>query len=224
MRMPPRDILESYQNPSVESQSGMRAKSGRYAGSKAKVHHTAPSYHAQAGSATSFYIFTGRVGNSDVCIVFSPGKKNENHENCDPGFLPGKASPLMRKLDHLLAAAVKVCGIVPKYSIVPVVLVQGKWITDTEVSKLGLHSSLVFAIHRFLRRILLAALGARLLTNHHRDGTRRAHKICRSFPISSGGGHFGPLGYTIFRGTWGPFFPLAICRVLVATVGGAVRR
>ena len=75
MRMPPRDILESYQNPSVESQSGMWAKSGSHTGSKAKVHHTAPSYHAQAGSATSFYIFTGRVGNSDVCIIFFPEKE-----------------------------------------------------------------------------------------------------------------------------------------------------
>ena len=79
-RMPPRDILESYQNPSVESQSGMWAKSGSHTGSKAKAHHTAPSYHAQAGSATSFYIFTGRVGKSDECIFFSPAKKNENHE------------------------------------------------------------------------------------------------------------------------------------------------
>ena len=177
-RMPPRDILESYQNPSVESQSGMWAKSGSHTGSKAKVHHTAPSYHAQAGSATSFYIFTGRVGKSGVCIFFSPAKKNENHENCDPGFLPGKARPLIRKLDHLLAAAVKVRGIVPKYCIVPVVLVQGKCFTESEVSKLGLHSSLVVTKHHFLRGILLATLGARLFRNHHRNGTGRAHKMC----------------------------------------------
>ena len=70
----------------------MWAKSGGHTGSKAKVHHTAPSYHAQAGSATSFYIFTGRAGNSDVCIFFSPGKeKMKIMKNCDPGFLSGKA-------------------------------------------------------------------------------------------------------------------------------------
>ena len=60
-----------------------------------------------------------------------------------PDVLPGKAQPLVRKLDNLLAA-VKVPGKVFKHGIIPVVLLQGQRIAKVEVSQPGLHPSLVF--------------------------------------------------------------------------------
>lgn len=107
--------------------------------------------------------------------ILSGEKKKETHENRGPEFQPGKAQPLVRKLDNLLAAA-QFPGKVFKHGIVPVVLFHGQWITNIEISEVGFYSSMVFTQPRLFRRISLASLGGGLLTNCHHDGSGSASK------------------------------------------------
>lgn len=141
--------------------------------------------------------------------IFCPVKRKKKFmETAIPDGLPGQA----------LLAAVIFPGTAPW------VLLQGQWITEIEISELGLHSSFVFMQQQILRRISLILLGAWQLTNRHRKRFGSASRACCSFSISSGSGHLGAFGYPILHRTWSPSFPLAICRVLVGVMGGTIRR
>ena len=178
MRMPPTDVLGSCQNPcmgSLNPEKGPKTEvnPGR---SEVKALQTTPSYRAQADSATSFYIFIGHMREAQKRVyILSDEKKKKFIETAILELLPGKAQPLVRKLDNLLAA-VGFPRKVFKDGIVPVVLLRGLWITKIEISEPRFHLSLVFTQQQLLWRILLAFLGGPLLTNCHCNGSGSASR------------------------------------------------
>ena len=98
-----------------------------------------PSYRAQADSATSFYIFKRPFEKLRCLCIFCPVKRRKKFiKVAILDVLPGKAQPLVYKLDNLLAA-VELPGKIFKHGVLPGVLLQNQRIIEIEISEPGLH-------------------------------------------------------------------------------------
>ena len=129
----------------------------------------------------------------------------------------------MRKLDNLLTA-VEVPGKVFKHGIFPVEVLHSQWIAEIEISKPGVHLSVVLTQQQILWKVLVHLLESRLLTDGHRNGSGRTSRACQRVSLSSGRGDLGSFGYRVLGRTGSPSFPLAVCGVLVGILSGAIRR